>query len=83
LGHYVRLRGGFAYLVAPLDWFSRFVLAWELCSGLETFYCLRVLEAARAAAGRAAEITNSDQGNQFTSAELDCGGPIVGQAGEP
>jgi len=66
---YVRLRGGFCYLVALLDWFSRFVLAWELCGGLETFYCLRVLEAARSAAGGAAQIVNSDQGSQFTSAE--------------
>lgn len=66
---YVRLRGGFCYLVALLDWFSRFVLAWELCHGLETFYCLRVLEAAQAAAGGTAEIVNSDQGSQFTSAE--------------
>jgi putative transposase len=66
---YVRLQGGFAYLVAVLDWFSRFVLAWELVSGLEAFYCVRVLEAARTAAGCAAEIINSDQGCQFTSAE--------------
>lgn len=66
---YVRLRGGFAYLVVLLDWFSRFVLAWELASGLETFYCLRVLEAAHTVAGGAAEIINSDQGSQFTSAE--------------
>ena len=66
---YVRLRGGFAFLVALLDWCSRFVLAWELVPGLDTHYCLRVLEAARAAAGCAAEITNSDQGSQFTSAE--------------
>lgn len=66
---YVRLRGGFCYLVALLDWFSRFVLAWELCSGLETFYCLRVLAAARAVAGGAAQIVNSDQGSQFTSVE--------------
>jgi putative transposase len=66
---YVRLRGGFCYLVALLDWFSRFVLAWELCGGLETFYCLRVLEAARASAGCTAEIVNSDQGSQFTSME--------------
>lgn len=66
---YVRLQGGFAYLIAILDWFSRFVLAWELVSGLETFYCQRVLEAAKAAAKGAAEIMNSDQGCQFTSAE--------------
>lgn len=66
---YVRLRGGFAYLVAMLDWFSRYVLAWELATSLETRHCLRVLEAALQGAGRAAEITNSDQGCQFTSAE--------------
>lgn len=66
---YVRLRGGFAYLVALLDWFSRYVLAWELATSLETLHCLRVLEGALAVAGRAAEITNSDQGCQFTSAE--------------
>ena len=66
---YVRLRGGFCYLVALLDWFSRFVLGWELCGGLETFYCLRVLEAARSNAGCTAEIVNSDQGSQFTSVD--------------
>jgi putative transposase len=66
---YLRLRGGFAFLVALLDWFSRFVLAWELAPGLETFYCLRVLEAGRAAAGCVAGILNSDQGSPFTSAE--------------
>jgi putative transposase len=66
---YVRLRGGFAYLVALLEWFSRYVLAWELSPSLETLPCLRVLDAGRAAAGCAAQIVNSDQGCQFTSAE--------------
>jgi putative transposase len=66
---YVRLRGGFAYLVALLEWFSRYVLAWELAPSLETLHCLRVLEAALAQAGCAAQIVNSDQGSQFTSAE--------------
>ena len=66
---YVRLRGGFAYLVALLDWFSRYVLAWELSPSLETLPCVRVLSAALEHAGVAAEITNSDQGSQFTSAE--------------
>lgn len=66
---YVRLRGGFAYLVALLEWFSRYVLAWELAPSLETLYCLRVLEVALAQAGGVAEILNSDQGSQFTSAE--------------
>lgn len=66
---YVRLRGGCAYLVAMLEWFSRYVLAWELAPSLESEYCLRVLAAALAEAGGPAEITNSDQGCQFTSAE--------------
>lgn len=66
---YVRLRGGFAYLAALLEWFSRYVLAWELSPSLETLPCLRVLEAGLEAAGCPAEIVNSDQGCQFTSAE--------------
>jgi putative transposase len=66
---YVRLRGGFAYLVALLDWFSRYVLAWELSPSLETLPCVRVLAAAREQAGVAGEIVNSDQGGQFTSGE--------------
>ena len=66
---HVRRRGGFAYLVALLEWFSRYVLAWELAPSLETLHCLRVWEAALAEAGCAAEILNSDQGRQFTSAE--------------
>lgn len=66
---YVRLRGGFAYLVALLDWFSRYVLAWELSPSLATLPCVRVLAAARKHAGVAGEIVNSDQGCQFTSGE--------------
>ncbi len=66
---YVRLRGGFAYLVALLEWFSRYVLAWELSPSLETVPCLRVLETGLGAAGCPAQIVNSDQGSQFTSAE--------------
>lgn len=66
---YVRLRGGFAYLVALLEWFSRYVLAWERAPRLETLHCLRGLEGALAEAGCAAEILNSDQGSQFTGTE--------------
>jgi putative transposase len=65
----VRLRGGFAYLVALLNWFSRYVLAWELSPSLETLPCVRVLAAARETVGCAGEIVNSDQGCQFTSGE--------------
>ena len=66
---YVRLQNGFAYLVAILEWFSRFVLSWELAPSLEVLYCLRALQNALDNAGCAAEIMNSDQGSQFTSRE--------------
>jgi putative transposase len=62
---YIRLRGGFAYLAAVLDWHSRYVLSWALSNSLEVGFCLDVLEAALAQ-GRP-EIFNSDQGAQFTS----------------
>ena len=62
---YIRLRGGFLYLVAFLDWFSRLVVAWELSETLEMAF---VLSCAEAALGRAVpEIINSDQGSHFTS----------------
>lgn len=63
---YIRLRRGFAYLVAVLDWYSRYVLAWELAPTLDTEFCVTALEAALRQ-GRP-EIFNSDQGAQFTSA---------------
>jgi len=66
---YVPLRGGWAYLVAILEWFSRYVLGWELSASLETAPCLRALEQAVGVAGTVAKIMNSDQGSQFTSAE--------------
>ena len=64
---YIRLRHGYAYLVAIIDWFSRYVLAWELAPSLESFYCLRTLQSALQNAGCAGGIMNSDQGSQFTS----------------
>ena len=63
---YIRLQRGFAYLVAVLDWYSRYVLAWELAPTLDTEFCVTALEAALRQ-GRP-EIFNSDQGAQFTSA---------------
>jgi putative transposase len=62
---YIRLRGGFVYLVAVLDWFSRYVLSWELSNSLEVGFCLGALETALARG--CPEIFNSDQGAQFTS----------------
>jgi putative transposase len=65
---YIRMRRGFAYLVAVIDWFSRYVLSWELSQSLETEFCLRALE--RALRVSLPEIFNTDQGAQFTSAEF-------------
>jgi putative transposase len=63
---YIRMRRGFAYLVAVIDWYSRYVLAWELAPTLDTEFCISALEAALRH-GRP-EIFNTDQGSQFTSA---------------
>lgn len=65
---YIRLRGGFVYLVAVLDWYSRYVLAWELSISLEGEFCRAALE--WALARQRPEIFNTDQGVQFTSREF-------------
>ena len=62
---YIRLVGGWMYLVAILDWFSRFVLSWELDQSLEMPFVLHAVE--RAMAQAKPEIWNSDQGSHFTS----------------
>jgi putative transposase len=62
---YIRMAQGFVYLVAVMDWFSRFVLSWSLSLTMEIDFCL---EALRSALRRGQpEIFNSDQGAQFTS----------------
>ena len=63
---YIRLRGGFVYLMAIMDWFSRYVLSWEVSSSMETGFCVSALDWALKAAKPG--IFNSDQGSQFTSA---------------
>ena len=65
---YVPLRRGFMYLVAIMDWFSRYVLAWELSNTLEAWFCVEALE--RALEWNRPGIFNTDQGAQFTSAEF-------------
>jgi putative transposase len=62
---YIRMAGGFVYLVAVMDWFSRMVLSWALSVTLELDFCLAALRQALRR-GRP-EIFNSDQGSQFTS----------------
>jgi putative transposase len=63
---YIRLRHGFAYLVAVLDWFSRYVLAWELSVTVDGQFCVDALETALRVS--VPEIFNTDQGAQFTAA---------------
>jgi putative transposase len=62
---YVRMRHGFLYLIAIMDWFSRYVLSWVLSNTLDVHFCLEALEQALAIA--IPEIFNTDQGCQFTS----------------
>ena len=65
---YVPMPHGFVYLFAVIDWYSRYILSWELSSTLDTTFCLEGLEKAFAY-GRP-EIFNTDQGSQFTSLDF-------------
>ncbi len=65
---YIRLRQGFIYLVAILDWYSRYVLGWDLSITLEGSFCQEVLK--RSLQRSQPEIFNSDQGCQFTSVDF-------------
>jgi len=62
---YIRLTRGWMYLVAILDWFSRYVISWELDQTLELPFVLTAVE--RALAQATPQICNSDQGSHFTS----------------
>lgn len=62
---YIRLTGGWMYLVAVLDWYSRYVISWELDQTLEMPFVLRAVDNALAIA--TPDIWNSDQGSHFTS----------------
>jgi putative transposase len=62
---YIRLDRGWIYLVAVLDWYSRYVLAWEVSNTLDSDFCLAALD--RALARGRPTIFNTDQGSQFTS----------------
>ena len=65
---YIRLRPGFLYLVAIMDWFSRYVLSWRLSNSLDVSFCLEALE--EALEQGCPDIFNTDQGSQFTSNEF-------------
>jgi putative transposase len=65
---YIPMRTGFMYLAAVIDWFSRFVLSWELSNTLDAAFCIQAVR--RAFELTIPEIFNTDQGAQFTSTEL-------------
>ena len=66
---YVRMRHGFLYLCAMMDWATRKVLAWRLSNTLSSDFCTAALKEALARYGTP-EIFNTDQGSQFTSIEF-------------
>jgi putative transposase len=66
---YIRLKKGFVYLTAVIDWYSRYVLSWKLSTTLDRRFCIEVLNEALEKYGRP-EIFNTDQGCQYTSEEF-------------
>ena len=65
---YLPIARGFRYLVAIMDWHSRYVVAWRLSNTLGADFCAEALE--EALARGKPEVFNTDQGNQFTSGEF-------------
>ena len=62
---YIPMARGFLYLVAIMDWYSRYVLAWRLSNTLDADFCVDALE--EALRQGKPQIFNTDQGSQFTS----------------
>lgn len=80
---YIRLAQGFIYLVAVIDWFSRYVLSWQVSNTMDVGFCLEALE--QALQRGQPVIFNTDQGSQFTSAaftrRLERQGILISQDG--
>lgn len=66
---YIRLRQGFVYLVAIMDWHSRYILSWRVSISLENEFCVNALNEALLVHGKP-DIFNTDQGVQFTSKDF-------------
>ncbi len=62
---YIRLEKGFVYLMAIIDWYSRYVLGWELSISMDADFCIETL--GRILKAGHCDIFNTDQGSQFTS----------------
>jgi len=65
---YIRMRNGFLYLTAVIDWYSRYVLAWRLSNSLDGMFCREVLQ--EALKRGTPDLFNTDQGAQYTSIEF-------------
>ena len=65
---YIRMVGGFMYLVAIMDYFSRYVVSWSVSNSLESWFCLDALEEALAVSNPT--IFHSDQGKQYTCSKF-------------
>lgn len=65
---YIRMRHGFMYLVAIMDYFSRYVLSWAVSNSLESLFCMDALDEALQCSRPA--IFHSDQGRQYTSKDF-------------
>ena len=80
---YIPLRVGFLYLVAVMDWYSRFVLSWRLSNSLDVDFCLEALD--EAFSHGVPDVFNTDQGVQFTSRAftdaLQCSGVSISMDG--
>ena len=66
---YIPMRHGYLYLTAVIDWYSRYVLSWELSNTIDSGFCVTALERAMSSDAEP-EIFNTDQGSQFTSTEF-------------
>lgn len=62
---YIRMKNGWLYLVCVLDWYSRYVLSWEISNTMDSGFAIKALESALRIS--VPQIFNSDQGSQFTS----------------
>ena len=62
---YIRLKHGFVFLTAVMDWYSRYVLSWEVSVTIDDSFCVSALERALRCNGRC-DIFNTDQGSQYT-----------------
>ncbi len=65
---YIRMYRGWVYLTAVMDWFSRYILSWEVSATLESAFCVSALQ--EALRSGSPEIFNTDQGSQFTSIDF-------------